>query len=116
MITHHSYFLIFIIYRNSLKRRKQGSYSIDASRSAIYAKRTKAFPNNTELEATVTYKGSKAGAYLRSVTPDASAVTVNLHHSLLNYRMMVTKLEHFILIAVSGKIPMLTMPALLMNR
>lgn len=66
-----------------LKRRKQGNYSIDASRSGIYAKRTKAFPNNTELEATVTYKGSKAGAYLRSVTPDASAVTVNLHHSLI---------------------------------
>ena len=66
-----------------LKRRKQGSYSIDATRSGVYAKRTKAFPNNTELEATVTYKGSKAGAHLRSVTPDASAVTVNLHHSLV---------------------------------
>ncbi len=66
-----------------LKRRKQGSYSIDATRSGVYTKRTKAFPNNTELEATVTYKGSKAGAHLRSVTPDASAVTVNLHHSLV---------------------------------
>ena len=66
-----------------LKRRKQGNYNIDTSRSGIYAKRTKAFPNNTELEATVTYKGSKAGAHLRSVTPDASAVTVNLHHSLI---------------------------------
>lgn len=66
-----------------LKRTKQGSYSVDASRSGVYKKRTKAFPNNTELEATVTYKGSNAGAYLRSVTPDASAVTVNLHHSLV---------------------------------
>lgn len=66
-----------------LKRTKQGSYNVDASRSGVYKKRTKAFPNNTELEATVTYKGSNAGAYLRSVTPDASAVTVNLHHSLV---------------------------------
>ena len=66
-----------------LKRAKQGSYQIDASRSALYIKRTKAFPNNTELEATVTYKGSNAGDYLRSVTPDSSAVTVNLHHSLI---------------------------------
>ncbi|MGB1263028.1 MAG: zinc-dependent metalloprotease [Cognaticolwellia sp.] len=66
-----------------LKRTKQGSYSIDATRSGVYQKRSKAFPNNTELEATVTYKGSNAGAYLRSVTPDASAVTVNLHHSLI---------------------------------
>ena len=66
-----------------LKRTKQGNYSIDATRSGVYTKRTKAFPNNTELEATVTYKGLKAGAYLRSVTPDSNAVTVNLHHSLI---------------------------------
>ncbi|SEL18237.1 protein of unknown function [Colwellia chukchiensis] len=66
-----------------LKATKQGRFSIDLSRSAIYEKRSKAFPNNTELEATVTFKGSDAGAYLRSVTPDASAVTVNLHHSLI---------------------------------
>ena len=66
-----------------LEQRKQGSYKIDLTRSGVYQKRSKAFPNNTELEATVTYKGSKAGAHLRSVTPDASAVTVNLHHSLI---------------------------------
>lgn len=66
-----------------LKNSKQGSYKIDSSRSGLYIKRTKAFPNNTELEATVTYKGSGAGDYLRSVTPDSSAVTVNLHHSLI---------------------------------
>ncbi len=67
----------------TLKKGKQGSFKIDASRSGLYNKRTKAFPNNTELEATVTYKGTGAGNYLKSVTPDASAVTVNLHHSLI---------------------------------
>lgn len=66
-----------------LKAAEQGSYSIDLSRSGLYEKRTKAFPNNTEFEATVTFKGSDAGDYLRSVTPDANAVTVNLHHSLV---------------------------------
>jgi len=66
-----------------LKSRKQGSFKIDSSRSALYAKRSKAFPKNTELEAMVTFKGSGAGQYLRSVTPDASAVTVHLHHSLI---------------------------------
>lgn len=66
-----------------LQRTKQGSFSVDTTRSGVYKKRTKAFPNNTELEATITFKGSKAGEYLRSVTPDASAVTVNLHHSLI---------------------------------
>lgn len=66
-----------------LKNRKEGNFKVDSSRSGLYKKRTKTFPNNTELEATVTYKGSGAGKYLRSVTPDASAVTVNLHHSLI---------------------------------
>ncbi len=67
----------------TLKKGKQGSFKIDASRSGLYHKRTKAFPDNTELEATVTYKGSGAGKYLKAVTPNASAVTVNLHHSLI---------------------------------
>ena len=33
---------------SQLKKRKQGSYSIDTTRSAIYLKRSKAFPNNTQ--------------------------------------------------------------------
>lgn len=66
-----------------LKSRKQGNFSIDKSRSFVYQARSKAFPKNTELEATVTFKGSGAGSYLRSVTPDAKAITVNLHHSLI---------------------------------
>lgn len=68
---------------DKLKSRNQGSFSIDSSRSGFYAKRSKAFPDNTELEATITYKGKGTGQYLRSVTPDANAVTVNLHHSLI---------------------------------
>ncbi|MBU2891708.1 zinc-dependent metalloprotease [Colwellia sp. D2M02] len=68
---------------STLKKRKQGSFKIDASRSGLYRKFSKAFPNNTELEATVTFKGTGAGKYLKSVTPDATAVTVNLHHSLI---------------------------------
>ena len=66
-----------------LKSTKQGDFKVDASRSALYAKRTKAFPKNTELEAMVTFKGSGAGDYLKSVTPDPRAVTVHLHHSLI---------------------------------
>ncbi|MDT0605003.1 zinc-dependent metalloprotease [Thalassotalea castellviae] len=68
---------------DTLKRRKEGNFKIDASRSGLYKKRIKAFPKNTELEATVTYKGSGAGKYLRTVTPENSAITVNLHHSLI---------------------------------
>ncbi len=68
---------------DKLKSTKQGSFKVDASHSALYAKRTKAFPDNTELEAMVTFKGLGAGDYLKSVTPDASVVTVHLHHSLI---------------------------------
>ncbi|WP_448214179.1 zinc-dependent metalloprotease [Colwellia sp. MEBiC06753] len=66
-----------------LKSAKQGNFKVDASRSGLYQARTKAFPKNTEFEAMVTFKGSDAGDYLKSVTPDHSAVTVNFHHSLV---------------------------------
>lgn len=68
---------------SKLKARKEGNFSIDKSRSAPYLSRTKAFADNTELEAIVTYKGTGAGKYLRSVTPENTAFTVNLHHSLI---------------------------------
>ena len=68
---------------DKLKKSKQGSYKVDVSRSALYIQRSKAFPDNTELEATVTFKGDGKGEFIRAVTPDAKAVTVNLHHSLI---------------------------------
>ncbi|WP_394176788.1 zinc-dependent metalloprotease [Thalassotalea litorea] len=68
---------------NTLKQREQGSFAIDKSRSAVYQERTKAFVDNTELEAIITFKGQGTGAYLKSVTPDANAVSVNLHHSMI---------------------------------
>ena len=37
-----------------LRDAQQGNYAVDASRSAIYLPRTKAFPRNTEVEATIT--------------------------------------------------------------
>ena len=78
-------FLLSDIHRltDKLKNTKQGNFKVDISRSAVYNKRSKAFPNNTELEAIVTYTGSGAGSYLQSVTPDASAISVHLHHSLI---------------------------------
>jgi hypothetical protein len=67
----------------TLKNTKQGSFNIDKSRSGFYAQRSKAFPDNTELEATITFTGKDAGNYLRSVSPDNTAITVNFHHSLI---------------------------------
>ncbi|MCB0642996.1 MAG: DUF5117 domain-containing protein, partial [Phaeodactylibacter sp.] len=67
----------------SLKSSKQGSYSLEESRSAVYLPRSKNFPKNTELEATLTFLGQPEGSYIRSVTPTPSAVTVRMHHSFI---------------------------------
>jgi hypothetical protein len=61
----------------------QGRYNIDPKRSGVYLKRSKAFPDNTELEALVTFGGSKPGQYVYQVTPDPTSISVHLHHSLV---------------------------------
>jgi hypothetical protein len=61
----------------------QGRYNIDPKRSGVYLKRSKAFPDNTELEALVTFGGSEPGQYVYQVTPDPTSISVHLHHSLL---------------------------------
>ncbi len=66
-----------------IKRTQQGNFSLDRSRSAFYLPRTKNFPKNTEVELTLTFTGSDAGEYLRSVSPNAKAVTVRQHHSFV---------------------------------
>jgi hypothetical protein len=67
-----------------LRGLRQGSYQLNAGRSAIYLPRTKNFPQNTEFEATVTFTGGEdAGNYVTSVTPSAEAITLRMHHSLV---------------------------------
>ena len=68
---------------NTLERNKQGSYSLDASKSAFHMERTKAFPKNVEFDILLTFKGTPKGYNIRSVTPDASLVTVHQHHSFV---------------------------------
>jgi hypothetical protein len=67
----------------SLARSKQGSYSLDKNKSAFYLERTKAFPKNVEFDLMLTFKGTPKGYNIRSVTPDASFVTVHQHHSFV---------------------------------
>lgn len=67
----------------SLKQTEQGVYKLDQSRSAIYLPRCKAFPKNTELEATLTFTGTPKGGFIRDVTPSPEAVTVRQHHSFI---------------------------------
>lgn len=66
-----------------LKQRKQGTYKIDAARSAVYLPRTKAFPKNSEFEATVTFVGQATGRQLRSVTPTSGSFSLRMHHGFV---------------------------------
>lgn len=61
----------------------QGSYKADESRSAIYLANTKNFPKNTEFESIITLVGTAKGKEIRSVTPDADAITVHTHQSFV---------------------------------
>ena len=66
-----------------LAAMNEGTYAVDASRSAIYLPRTRAFPDNTEVEATVTFTGEPTGSYLPTVAPDPYSFTLHLHHSFI---------------------------------
>ncbi|NBO64258.1 MAG: DUF5117 domain-containing protein [Acidobacteria bacterium] len=66
-----------------LRSARQGNFRIDESRSAFHLPRTRGFPQNTEIETTITLTGVDAGSLLRSVSPSAHALTVRQHHSLV---------------------------------
>ena len=70
---------------NRLKSGQQGNYSVDKSRSAIYLARTKDFPQNSELEATVSFVNADGGTgqLVQSVTPSADAISLRMHHSFV---------------------------------
>jgi hypothetical protein len=70
---------------NTIRRMRQGNYQLDKSRSAMYLPRTKNFPFNSELEVTVTYinNDGEVGNFIQPVTPSTEAITVRIHHSLV---------------------------------
>jgi hypothetical protein len=77
--------------RHGVARRlddaKQGKYSLDAGRSAPVIGDAKSFPDNTELEAILTFAGSgpapEAPQFVNDVAMDAESLTVRQHLSLV---------------------------------
>ncbi|HEY0017927.1 MAG TPA: zinc-dependent metalloprotease [Longimicrobium sp.] len=67
----------------ALKRARQGDYRLDATRSALYLQNTRAFPRNTEIEATLTFTGDNPGGYVRDVAPTPEALTLRQRHSFV---------------------------------
>ena len=70
--------------------RLPGAYRLDGQRSAVHLPRTKAFPENTEMEATLTFARERRGdgpgfgrGSIEAVAPSADAVTVRQHQSLV---------------------------------
>ncbi|PDH53910.1 MAG: peptidase [Cryomorphaceae bacterium MED-G11] len=66
-----------------LRYSNSGSYTLNKSMSAIDLDRTKAFPKNIEFDVLLTFTGNPSGYLVRSVTPTASNLTVNQHHSFV---------------------------------
>jgi len=68
---------------NTLAEKKQGTYKLEASRSAIDINNTFAFPKNSEFESILTYVGKATGDYIKSVSPNPDIISVRQHHSFI---------------------------------
>jgi len=66
-----------------LRQANQGSFSLDKSRSAPVPTMLKAFPQNTEMEARITFISENPGRYVRDVAADPHSVTLSVRHSLI---------------------------------
>ena len=70
---------------NQLRRTRQGNFSVDKNRSAIYLPNTKNFPFNSELETTISFVNTdgQVGNFVASVTPTDDVFTLRMHHSFV---------------------------------
>ncbi|HXV86073.1 MAG TPA: DUF5117 domain-containing protein, partial [Gemmatimonadales bacterium] len=79
-----AYFLTDVMdVRGTLRRGNAGAYQLDRERSAYHLDRTKAFPDNSEIEASLTFTTDAPGGEMNRHAPDGRAVTVRQHHSLV---------------------------------
>ena len=67
----------------TLKKQKQGDFTLDKARSAIYLPRTKSFPDNTELEASITFTGNNPGKFVKQAAIDPTILSLRMHHSFI---------------------------------
>ncbi len=66
-----------------ITQSRQGTYRVDPTRSAIYPDRTRSFPDNTEVEVSLTFTGEPTGRFIREVAPDAESITLREHYSFV---------------------------------
>jgi len=66
-----------------LRQSRQGTYRVDAPRSAVYLDRTRSFPDNTEVEVSLTFAGDPTGGFVREVAPEPESITLREHYSFV---------------------------------
>jgi len=66
-----------------IAQRGQGTFRLDKSRSAIHMPATRSFPENTEVEALLTFASDNPGGLVRGVAANPQAVTLRQHHSFI---------------------------------
>ena len=66
-----------------IAQRHQGRFELDRSRSAIHLPATRSFPENTEVEAILTFTSAEPGGLVRGVAATGGAITLRQHHSFI---------------------------------
>lgn len=69
---------------DKIRSMRQGNYTFNEARSAIYINNTRNFPLNSEFEAMISFVGgADAGRLVRAVSPSTEAITLRMHHSFV---------------------------------
>ncbi len=68
---------------DQIAQRGQGRFQLERTRSAIYLPNTKSFPENTEVEAILTFTSDDPGGLVQGVAASGGAITLRQHHSFI---------------------------------
>jgi Met-zincin/Domain of unknown function (DUF5117) len=67
----------------TLQRSQQGAFRLDPTRSAFFLANSKNFPQNTEVETTLTFTADDPGPLVRQIAPVPQSITVREHVSFV---------------------------------
>ena len=68
---------------DTITELEQGSFELDADRSAVDTASIRNYPENTLIPVILTFKGSEPGEFLQDVTPTADSLTVRVTHQFV---------------------------------
>jgi len=68
---------------DQIRNSNQGTFQLDRSRSAIHMPATRSFPENTEVEAMLTFTSREPGGLVNSVASSGETITLRQHHSFI---------------------------------